>query len=195
MDAARFDALARSLTSAGSRRRALALALGGVLAPLLPRKDAEAHNALLKCKKLKGDRKKKCVKKAKKHNAAHASETPPPGPTCSDGVKNGSESDVDCGGSCQRCLNTKRCTGPNDCATAYCASSTCSLCPTWGAACGSDGGTTCTCYPIGNPGEGFCLNPAKSRGPCGVGGTCPSNEVCFINGAGNPICFALCGAP
>src|SRR3712207_6990775 len=35
--------------------------------------------------------------------------SPPPGPTCSDGAKNGSESDIDCGGSCPRCANTKTC--------------------------------------------------------------------------------------
>src|SRR5687768_11788358 len=72
MDGFSFDALTRSLTTAGSRRRALVLVLSGALVPLLTREGADAHNALLKCKKLKGKKKKKCVKKAKKHNAEEA---------------------------------------------------------------------------------------------------------------------------
>jgi hypothetical protein len=49
------------------------LALSGPLAPWLAREEADAHNALTACKKKSG--KKKCIKKAKKHNAQHASET------------------------------------------------------------------------------------------------------------------------
>ena len=71
MDADRFDTLTRSLTTVGSRRRALALTLGGALAPLLGRGETDAHNVLKKCKKKSGKQKKMCLKKAKKHNATH----------------------------------------------------------------------------------------------------------------------------
>ena len=86
MDVDRFDTLARSLSAIGSRRRALALALSGTLVPLLAWDDATAHDTLKKCKKIKDKKKKQaCIKKAKKHNAQHASETsaapPPTGPT------------------------------------------------------------------------------------------------------------------
>src|SRR5687768_6013271 len=72
MDANRFDTMARSLAASGSRRRALALAISGAFAHLLTRDDAEAHDLLKKCKKIKNKtKKKKCIKKAKAHNATH----------------------------------------------------------------------------------------------------------------------------
>src|SRR5687767_1929496 len=104
MDDFRFDSLARSLGTASSRRRALGGLLAGTLGVLgwQDQDDAVAHDLKAKCKKKSGEAKKRCLKKARKHNAQHANETPPPpGPTCSDRIKNGNESDVDCGGSCQ----------------------------------------------------------------------------------------------
>jgi hypothetical protein len=67
MDAQSFDSLTRSLTSAGSRRRVLTLALSAALAPLLAREEAAAHDLRKKCKKKSGKQKKKCFKKAKAH--------------------------------------------------------------------------------------------------------------------------------
>ena len=47
-------------------------------------------------------------------------------PSCDDGVKNGDESDVDCGGStCPRCVDGLACTGGDDCASKVC-NKTCS---------------------------------------------------------------------
>jgi hypothetical protein len=49
--------------------------------------------------------------------------------TCSDGIKNGLESDIDCGGpSCPACLSGKTCVGNTDCASGLCdpTSMTCS---------------------------------------------------------------------
>jgi hypothetical protein len=203
MDAERFDTLARSLTCGGSRRHALTGLVAGALGLLGARaEETAAHDLKATCKKKSGEAKKKCLKKAKRHAAERASQTlppppPPAGPTCSDNAKNGTESDVDCGGgTCPRCLNTKRCTGPNDCATAYCASGTCQFCPTQGAACGTAGSTTCTCQYRGFSNERFCINPDKIRGTCGTGGTCPSNEVCVLGGiTATAFCVALCGAP
>ncbi len=40
------------------------------------------------------------------------------GPTCSDGVQNGDESDMDCGGSCPKCTNGQTCGALADCASA-----------------------------------------------------------------------------
>jgi hypothetical protein len=49
---------------------------------------------------------------------------------CNDSVKNGGESDVDCGGatSCARCPNGKTCSAATDCTSAYC-STTCTTPP------------------------------------------------------------------
>src|SRR5262249_55032474 len=41
-------------------------------------------------------------------------------PSCSDGIKNGNETDVDCGGSCSKCSSGKRCLANSDCATNNC---------------------------------------------------------------------------
>jgi hypothetical protein len=45
-------------------------------------------------------------------------------PSCSDGLKNGTESDVDCGGPCAGCANGKSCNASTDCASGACNPST-----------------------------------------------------------------------
>lgn len=47
-------------------------------------------------------------------------------PSCTDNLKNGTESDIDCGGStCQKCGLDKVCTGAADCASGSCVSNLC----------------------------------------------------------------------
>lgn len=47
-------------------------------------------------------------------------------PTCSDGVMNEDETDVDCGGSrCPKCANTKACNNGSDCMSGICNASVC----------------------------------------------------------------------
>jgi hypothetical protein len=43
-------------------------------------------------------------------------------PSCLDGVRNGDETDVDCGGSCAACAGTRRCGEDGDCASNLCVS-------------------------------------------------------------------------
>jgi len=43
------------------------------------------------------------------------------GASCSDGVRNGSEADVDCGGPCLACADGKSCTGPQECRGGVCS--------------------------------------------------------------------------
>jgi hypothetical protein len=47
------------------------------------------------------------------------------GPTCQDGIENGTETDVDCGQGCQTCLSGKHCTVNNDCSSNVCNSGVC----------------------------------------------------------------------
>jgi hypothetical protein len=47
---------------------------------------------------------------------------------CSDGVKNGDETDVDCGGSCNKCPTGKACKAVGDCTSDICTSDLCA-CP------------------------------------------------------------------
>jgi hypothetical protein len=55
------------------------------------------------------------------------------GPSCSDHVRNGDETDVDCGGSCPPCAADGHCSADADCATHRCHAGQCS------AACGLSG--------------------------------------------------------
>ena len=191
MDQNRFDTLTRSLTTTGSCRRALIAVLSGALAPLVAREDTGAHNPLLTCKKLKGEKKKKCLKRAKRHNTQHAREAPPPGPTCTDGVQNGSETGVDCGGACPRCASGQGCTARNDCASAFCSEGTCQTCTDIPDNCDSDADGPCFCrtHPDGgkvcikNVGTGSCQNSA-----------CPPGSIC-ITYQGSRYCYEPCGAP
>lgn len=108
MDALRFDHLVRSWAEGASPRRgALRLLIGGLLALLGAHgvEGAAAHDALLDCKKIKNRKKrKKCVTKARAHNAGHANEprectaadtcpNPPPGQLCAQPI-------CDQGGNC-----------------------------------------------------------------------------------------------
>ena len=47
------------------------------------------------------------------------------GPNCSDGMKNGDETDVDCGGSCNGCGDGKSCGAPADCTSGTCTAGVC----------------------------------------------------------------------
>jgi hypothetical protein len=81
MDSARFDSLTRTLIAAGSRRQALAALVGSLgLLGWHGTENAAAHNPLKTCKKKSGQQKKKCLKKAKQHNATHTAALPPAGP-------------------------------------------------------------------------------------------------------------------
>ena len=47
------------------------------------------------------------------------------GATCFDGIRNGPESDVDCGGDCPSCERGKHCNSPRDCYSGRCAVGEC----------------------------------------------------------------------
>jgi hypothetical protein len=49
----------------------------------------------------------------------------PVGSTCSDHVKDGSETDVDCGGGCPLCADGRHCLSGSDCVSGACAAGTC----------------------------------------------------------------------
>jgi hypothetical protein len=69
-----------------------------------------------------------------------------PEPTCTDGEKNGTETDVDCGGECPPCTRGRACRGPADCVTAdasTCFQSTC--CTPYTRSTGQGGGNLNIC--------------------------------------------------
>jgi hypothetical protein len=162
MDAVHFDGLTRSFGATGSRRRALGGLLTGALGPLgwHPADDAAAHDTSKKCKKLKGDKRKTCRKKATKHTATHLIAAPVAG--SGDGSSPPPTPHV--------------CQGRNLCAQG----------PS-GNACGWHGSYPCFCQ-VTTDGQSFCGTPAPSpvsdcTSECtDLGGICVKGE----GGPGNP---------
>jgi hypothetical protein len=224
MDADRFDQLLRSLTAAPSRRAAVRALTGAVVGAWLSFAAASTEAKKGGKRKGKGKKKKGKGKGKKKnqgkvtlcHNGqtitvdksaqgahlAHgdtlgacSSPPPPPGPTCSDGVKNGTETDVDCGGSCRRCENGKSCGTQDDCASALCVNGKCQACSA-ADQCGSDAGLQCFCRETSasaNPQDKVCT---KNEGRF-VEGNCPATcqpgEHCVELEQGAE-CVLPCGA-
>ena len=172
MDGSAFDRLTRSLTLAGSRRRALGGLLLGSLGLLGGRgaDHADAHNALLACKKKSGKAKKKCVKKAKAHNAQHAAETPPPPAGCPAGL-------VSCSGQC-RLPHGVACNSHAECCSNYCFAGTGTF--PWGCS-PSCMGKSCT------QDADCCVNVACVAGTCG--GCTPTRGYCEF---GPRCCYTEC---
>jgi hypothetical protein len=110
---------------------------------------------------------------------------------CTDGMPNGKETDVDCGGpDCAKCPNTKKCAMASDCVSAFCDASV----------------TPAVCAP--------CAKHADCPGYCGFGEVCKSTKTpqgvsCPLVGAGlsqaeacatgfcveNVCCDAACDQP
>ncbi len=86
MDGHRFDTLIRAFAQRDAgRRSALRLLAGSALSlvGVLSTEDADAHNALTKCRKIEDKKKRaKCVKAAKKHNKGHKDEDTDPDLEC-----------------------------------------------------------------------------------------------------------------
>jgi hypothetical protein len=221
MDGAQFDALARALGDARSRRAVLSGLLAGTLGMLgwATTQDTAAKN----CKKIKNKAKrKKCLAQAK-------DATPPP--SCADGQRL-------CGGACipsNQCCADGDCRGGNVCRNGACR------CPDLLKDCG-DGICRQCCVaadcvdPEGEPvaevpvcaAGGTCTCPATSQycpvsrecGACCQDSQCPAGANCIKIGAGfmrrclcdvglrlctasgqsgcipnTPTCVATCGLP
>jgi hypothetical protein len=124
-------------------------------------------------------------------------ETPGGGAICTDGIKNGSETDIDCGGTCPRCATGKTCATRNDCASARCEGGTCQTCQNPNTDCGTDtNGSMCACRDH-ESGQRFCTKINGRLLPVGTPCTaCTGGEQCFpINGGQGGIeCILPCGA-
>jgi hypothetical protein len=185
MEASHFDALARSLTAAGSRRRALTGLLLGSLGFLGA---SVEETAAKNCKKIKNKKKrKKCLAKA---NGCT--------PNCDRKICG----DDGCGGSCGSCVAPETCQNGDCKCIPRCA-------PT--NACGPDGcyGSCGTC--TGDPpcsergvcecGDGMELCGGNCRSLCTDGSIRPPNgacDCCYPKGTPFPdefVCIFLCCWP
>jgi hypothetical protein len=66
-----------------------------------------------------------------------------PMPDCSDGVRNGDESDVDCGGFCSPCAIGKTCKAHSDCESVHCIDGKCQVCAPGSNQCAGNKPSTC----------------------------------------------------
>ena len=129
-------------------------------------------------------------------------EIPPPPPSCTDGIKNGLEGDVDCGGACpNRCAVGSSCLAQLDCqgapnSTVACVTGTCTItscAPTAMANCDGNGANGCetnTATDIRNCGgcQLQCVFPNAAaqcvNGFCAIG-SCNSGFSNCDNNLGN----------
>ncbi|TNF36104.1 MAG: hypothetical protein EP329_05540 [Deltaproteobacteria bacterium] len=99
-----------------------------------------------------------------------------PAPKCDDGILNGNESDLDCGGSCGPCAFGDACRAPGDCATNVCEAKSCAC--SVGFAPDDDG----VCRDIDD-----C-----TPNPCENGGTCADRingfDCACVPGYSGPVC-------
>ncbi len=106
---------------------------------------------------------------------------------CDDGVRNGAETDVDCGGTCPPCAVGKVCIIATDCQSSNCAGSVCEdACPTQVGTCTSPcDGTACASSINGIQDNtesdidcgGICALTSSQYG-CPAGKKCTQNADC-----------------
>jgi hypothetical protein len=121
---------------------------------------------------------------------------------CNDGVMNGNETGVDCGGACKAC-DGETCSGAGDCKSTHCADGVCcdAACTGTCKACnlaGSPG--VCSNVPLNTDdpdgmmactgmqacdGKGSCKG--EEGAPCMTDAGCLSNN-CVSIGGGNKVC-------
>ncbi len=116
------------------------------------------------------------------------------GSACDDGVRNGSESDRDCGGSCAACENGKDCSDDGDCGSGSCSAGTCAdpSC-TDGKKNGDETGVDCGGGRCAGCGEGSeCSEPTDcASGLCSNGVCCTETSYTLSTGftsTGSQIC-------
>ncbi len=182
MDEIRFDRLARTLTTAGSRRRALA-ALSSGLALATGATSPHETEAKKKCPPCKKPKKGKC--KGKKPDG-----TPCAGGTCQSGVCTRATGQPTCTGLAQSCSADAACctgicnAGGSNVGPFPGTANECATCRTGGAACAGAGDPTCcgarTCS-YRSPGA-----PAPDRCCSVINETCSTTSCCAepVNPAG-----------
>jgi hypothetical protein len=108
-------------------------------------------------------------------------------------VRNGTETGVDCGGTCPRCANGQGCAGRNDCQGAWCLNATCQACTATFETCGSG----CLCLPsLGQAGAHICASTLfADTTPTTDCNACPAGTVaCESPPIGGLTCFPRCTA-
>ncbi len=177
MDTRHFDALTRALFRPVSRRTVLGVLLAG-----LPTAVAGADAAGGKGGTGGGGKKRQ-----RRGRGSSA-------PTCHDRVRNGTETDVDCGGGCPRCPNGKLCRGQDDCESGLCVSGVCRACVV-DTDCGIDAAGPCRCDTVDRETQQEVCNNALGGPSVADCGDCPEGTNCHRVDLGEWVCRSFCGAP
>lgn len=116
---------------------------------------------------------------------------------CTDGTKNGSETDTDCGGACQACERGEQCKEGADCITGFCTDGICCgvACKESCEQCAPITGTCDRVQAGTDPGDQFCpgiTNYCDAQGRCS---SCSNKQLDSASGAhesdidcGGPLC-------
>ncbi len=112
--------------------------------------------------------------------------------TCTDTAKNQDESDVDCGGTCDDCVNGDDCNTAADCESNFCDAGKCAACSVDGQCAAAEYCSSGVCVPdlptgaaCGNGEQ--CLTDSCVDGRCCMSATCGTCEACNVAG-GLGIC-------
>jgi hypothetical protein len=101
------------------------------------------------------------------------------GPSCTDGLTNGRETDVDCGGDCSPCAIGQICDAGTDCVTGSCQNASCQA-------------PSCT-DGIAN-GRETDIDCGGDCGPCAIGQICAAGADCVTRACQDLLCRAAsCG--
>lgn len=119
---------------------------------------------------------------------------------CADGLKNGDETGVDCGGSCGPCGEGKTCAGPSECASGHCTDGVCCEASCDGAcvACvaSKTGATDGSCAPVKVDTDPDAECNATDPSTCGaVGSGCNGDKAapaCVRHPAGTTCATESC---
>lgn len=98
-----------------------------------------------------------------------------PAPTCSDGAKNGDETDVDCGGACPKCPNGKACLDASDCTGGICKDGRC---------------RSASCSDGSKNGSETDIDCGGDCAKCGTGGACAVASDCESGVCSQGACAA-----
>ncbi|MFO0619142.1 MAG: proprotein convertase P-domain-containing protein [Polyangiaceae bacterium] len=105
-------------------------------------------------------------------------------PSCMDGMKDGSETGVDCGGTCGACGNGQTCGVAGDCVSGFCSSGVC-------AACGSD--ANCPASSFCDSATSKCTPDKADGATCGGASQCTSGS-CADGVCCDTACAGTCSA-
>jgi hypothetical protein len=229
VDASRFDLLARAWAASRSRR-GLARALSALgVAALAGSAGNGAEAATCAPRETRCGRRCVDTRKSERHcgrcrNACGTGQKCARGkcvdlPTCSDGIRNGDETGVDCGGpDCKACAGDP-CAKPEDCAGGFCCGGVCADCAEDQVCLAGTTGTCCTPKLICKSGEivddcgtevgekcppppatQACLNPELDNRccpdescMCGCDECCPTGDACYVKANDEEFCCVASG--